>query len=182
MVISSLMDGQVSNGQTRPSRARTRKRLLFRSSMCEARRRSGGGRKLVTGQYSVGLSPTLGTVDFSPRLTMSSRSTTEGKTPYLSRRLVGFAKKPSTALIQENDLAYPIGRRSLVTQKSVDAFVQEPLLPAPDKGLGLGGLGHDRPICNGRRVSTGQSAPARHAFGGHGGGDDGSQSLAITAG
>jgi len=32
----------------------------------------------------------------------------------------------------------------LITQKAVDAFGGEPLLPAPDAGLGLAGLAHDR--------------------------------------
>lgn len=34
-------------------------------------------------------------------------------------------------------------RTGPVAQQSIDAFVHEPLLPAPDTGLGLVGLGHD---------------------------------------
>ena len=36
------------------------------------------------------------------------------------------------------------GRTRPVAQKTIDAFLHEPLLPAPHAGLGLAGLGHDR--------------------------------------
>jgi hypothetical protein len=35
-------------------------------------------------------------------------------------------------------------RERLVAQKPIDAFGGEPFLPAPDAGLGLAGLAHDR--------------------------------------
>ena len=37
-----------------------------------------------------------------------------------------------------------VRRTGPVAKQAVDTLVHEPLLPAPDKGLGLAGLGHDR--------------------------------------
>ncbi len=53
-------------------------------------------------------------------------------------------------LRQPDDLSYAVGRNrcltgrpGLIPQQTIDALVHEALLPAPNAGLGLAGLGHD---------------------------------------
>ena len=51
----------------------------------------------------------------------------------------------------------------LVAQKPVHAFGGEPLLPAPDAGLGFAGLAHDRVRADALGGSATRSAPAKRA-------------------
>ena len=60
---------------------------------------------------------------------------------FVRRRLLCQADDLGDTIGRDRSLA---GRTRLVAKQSVDAFVHEPLLPAPYTGFGLSGLGHDR--------------------------------------
>ena len=59
------------------------------------------------------------------------------------RRLLGQADDLGDALRRDRRFARRTGP---VAKQAVDTLVHEPLLPAPDTGLGLAGLGHDRRV------------------------------------
>ena len=58
----------------------------------------------------------------------------------VGRRLLRQPDDLSYALRRDRHLAR---RAGLVAQQTIDAFVHEPLLPAPHAGLGLAGFSHD---------------------------------------
>jgi len=71
-------------------------------------------------------------------------------------------------------------RTGLVANQAIDALVHEPLLPAPDTGLGLAGLGHDRRGAEARAAQKDDTCPPDVLLRAFGVRDDRLQTLMIA--